>query len=82
MLETKWSANQDFKDVYSPSVKGYTPDKKTVSNKNVAHDAADITETLKYSDDGKTASVNYVDDKTGKNMKADNLTGVTNDKSG
>ncbi|WP_285025408.1 mucin-binding protein, partial [Lactobacillus johnsonii] len=82
VLETKWSANQDFKDVDSPSVKGYTPDKKTVSNKNVAHDAADITETVKYSADAQKASVTYVDDKTGKTLKVDNLNGVTNAKSG
>ena len=80
--ETKWSANQDFKDVDSPSVKGYTPDKKTVSNKNVAHDAADITETVKYNADAQKASVTYVDDKTGKTLKVDNLNGVTNAKSG
>ncbi|WP_260314060.1 mucin-binding protein, partial [Lactobacillus johnsonii] len=82
VLETKWSANQDFKDVDSPSVKGYTPDKKTVSNKNVAHDAADITETVKYSADAQKASVTYVDDKTGKTLKVDNLNGVTSAKSG
>ena len=80
--ETKWSANQDFKDVDSPSVKGYTPDTKTVSNKNVAHDAADITETVKYSADAQKASVTYMDDKTGKTLKVDNLNGVTNAKSG
>ena len=82
VLETKWSANQDFKDVDSPNVKGYTPDKKTVSNKNVAHDAADITETVKYSADAQKASVTYIDDKTGKTLKVDNLNGVTNAKSG
>ncbi|RGW87117.1 mucin-binding protein, partial [Lactobacillus amylovorus] len=82
VLETKWSANQDFKDVDSPSVKGYTPDKKTVSNKNLAHDAADITETVKYSADAQKASVTYVDDKTGKTLKVDNLNGVTSAKSG
>ena len=82
VLETKWSANQDFKDVDSPSVKGYTPDKKTVSNKDVAHDAADITETVKYNADAQKASVTYIDDKTGKTLKVDNLNGVTNAKSG
>ena len=82
VLETTWSANQDFKDVDSPSVKGYTPDKKTVSNKNVAHDAADTTETVKYNADAQKASVTYVDDKTGKTLKVDNLNGVTNAKSG
>ena len=36
VLSTEWSGNQDFKDVESPVVKGYTPDKTVVSNKNVA----------------------------------------------
>ena len=82
VLSTTWSRNQDFKDVDSPAVAGYTPDKKTVSNKNVAHDAADITETVKYSADAQKASVTYIDDKTGKTLKVDNLNGVTNAKSG
>ena len=83
VLETKWSANQNFKDVDSPSVKGYTTNKKTVSNKNVAHDAADITETVKYSADAQKASVTYIDDdNNGNTLKVDNLNGVTNAKSG
>ncbi len=82
VLETKWSANQDFKDVDSPSVKGYTPDKTVVSNKNIAHDSADITEVVTYNADKQKASVTYVDDKTGKTLKVDNLKGVTNAKSG
>ena len=82
VLSTTWSRNQDFKDVDSPAVAGYTPDKKTVSNKDVAHDAADITETVKYNADAQKASVTYVDDKTGKTLKVDNLNGVTSAKSG
>ncbi len=82
VVKTEWSANQDFKDVASPSVKGYTPDTKTVSNKDVAHDAADIAVTVKYSADAQKASVAYIDDKTGKTLKVDNLNGVTNAKSG
>ena len=82
VLETKWSANQDFKDVDSPAVAGYTPDTKTVSNKDVAHDAADIAVTVKYTADAQKASVTYVDDKTGKTLKVDNLNGATNAKSG
>ena len=80
--ETKWSANQDFKDVDSPSVKGYTPDKTVVSNKNIAHDSDDITEVVTYNADKQKASVTYIDDKTGKALKGDELKGVTNAKSG
>ncbi|OUP16182.1 hypothetical protein B5F30_04300 [Lactobacillus johnsonii] len=78
VLETKWSANQDFKDVDSPSVKGYTSDKTVVSNKDVAHDAADITETVKYSADKQKATITYIDDKTGKTIETKELEGVSN----
>lgn len=82
VLSTKWDTAKDFKDVDSPSVKGYTPDTKTVSNKDVAHDAADIKVTVKYNADAQKASVTYVDAKTGKTLKVDNLSGATNAKSG
>ena len=78
VLETKWSANQDFKDVDSPSVKGYTSDKTVVSNKDVAHDAADITETVKYSADKQKAKITYIDDQTGKTIETKELEGVSN----
>ena len=82
VVKTEWSANQDFKDVASPSVKGYTADKTVVSNKNVAHDAKDISVVVKYTADAQKAAVTYIDDNTGKSLKVDNLDGVTNAKSG
>ena len=82
VISTEWSKNQDFKDVVSPAVTGYTPDVKTVSNKNVAHDAKDIDVVVTYKADAQKASVTYVDDKTGKTLKVDNLKGGTNAKSG
>ena len=82
VVKTEWSANQDFKDVDSPSIKGYTADKKTVSNKDVAHDASDIKVVVKYTADAQKASVTYIDDAMGKSLKVDNLDGVTNAKSG
>ena len=82
VLDTEWSGAQDFKDVDSPVVKGYTADKKVVSDKNVAHDAKDIKEVVTYSPDAQKAIVTYVDDTTGKTLKEDVLEGVTNAKSG
>ncbi|MDA3778609.1 mucin-binding protein, partial [Lactobacillus delbrueckii] len=72
----------DFKDVVSPDVTGYTPRVKTVSNKNVAHDAQNIDVVVIYDADAQKAKVAYIDDKTGKTLKTDSLTGVTNAKSG
>jgi LPXTG-motif cell wall-anchored protein len=82
VLSTEWSKNQDFNDVESPVVKGYTPDKTVVSNKDVAHDAKDIDVVVTYYADAQKATVAYIDDKTGKTLKTDSLTGVTNAKSG
>ncbi|WP_191989978.1 mucin-binding protein [Limosilactobacillus reuteri] len=42
VVKTVWSNAQDFKDVATPAVKGYTADKQNVSDKNIAHDHADI----------------------------------------
>ncbi|WP_444547006.1 mucin-binding protein, partial [Lactobacillus delbrueckii] len=66
----------------SPDVTGYTPRVKTVSNKNVAHDAQNIDVVVIYDADAQKAKVAYIDDKTGKTLKTDSLTGVTNAKSG
>ena len=57
VLSTEWSKNQDFKDVYSPVVTGYTADKQVVSNKNVAHDAKDINVVVTYTPNGSIVPV-------------------------
>ncbi|MCD5502007.1 hypothetical protein LOB58_10515, partial [Lactobacillus delbrueckii subsp. lactis] len=59
VLSTEWSKNQDFKDVASPYVTGYTPRVKTVSNKNVAHDAQNIDVVVIYDADAQKAKVAY-----------------------
>ena len=82
VLSTEWSKNQDFKDVPSPAVTGYTPRVKTVSNTNVAHDAQKINVVVIYDADAQKATVAYIDDKTGTTLKTDSKTGVTNAKSG
>lgn len=82
VVDSKWSANQDFKDVTSPTITGYTVDKTVVSNKDIAHDAQDISETVTYTPDPQKAKVTYVDQTTGKTLKVDDLNGVTNGKSG
>ena len=82
VLETTWSGSQDFTDVYSPVVKGYTPDQKVVSDKGITHDAEDINREVTYSPVDQKAAVTYIDDTTGKNLKVDKLKGVTNAKSG
>ncbi|WP_156400649.1 mucin-binding protein, partial [Lactobacillus gallinarum] len=77
VLETKWSANQDFKDVDSPSVKGYKPDKKTVSNKNVAHDAKDIDVVVTYTANSAAALVQFIDNTENRTLDNLELSGKT-----
>ncbi|MFR0595521.1 mucin-binding protein, partial [Limosilactobacillus mucosae] len=62
VIKTDWSQNQDFKDIPSPEQTGYTPDKTVVSNKDIAHDAQDITEVVTYTADDQKATVTYIDD--------------------
>ncbi|MFR0561011.1 mucin-binding protein, partial [Limosilactobacillus mucosae] len=46
VVRTVWSNAQDFKDIATPAVKGYTADKQNVSDKNIAHDHAKINEVV------------------------------------
>ena len=82
VLSTAWSGAQDFKDVATPALTGYTADKASVSNKGVAHDASDIAEVVTYAPDAQKASVSFVDKATGKTLKVENLNGVTHANSG
>ena len=82
VLSTTWSGKQDFKDVATPALTGYTADKASVSNKGVAHDASDIAEVVTYAPDAQKASVTFVDKATGKTLKVENLSGVTHADSG
>ena len=82
VVKAVWSDNQDFKDIASPTVKGYTPDKKSISNKDVAYSDDDIAESVAYTPDPQKAVVIYVDQTTGKTIKQQELNGVTNVKSG
>ena len=84
VLSTDWSPAQDFKDVTSPEVAHYVPDRTVVSNKGIAHDHADIVEEVIYTpkNEAQKAKVTYVDETTGKTLKADELNGTSNAKSG
>lgn len=82
VVKTDWSANQDFKDITSPAVTGYTPDKVVISNKNIAHDHADIKEVVTYAPDAQKAAVTYIDQTTGKTLAVKTLNGFTLEDSG
>ena len=82
VTETKWSANQDFDDVETPALTGYTADKKVVSDKNIAHDHENIATVVTYNPDAQKGTVTYVDSTTGKSLKTDALSGFTHGDSG
>ena len=82
IVSTKWDEDKDFSDVTSPEIKGYTVDRKVVSNKDIEHNAKDIVETVTYNPDAQKASVTYIDKTTGKTLKTDKLDGVTHADSG
>lgn len=73
---------QKFDDIATKSIVGYTPDKDNVAGSTVNFCDPDINVTVYYKANAQKASVTYVDDKTGKTLKVDNLNGVTNAKSG
>ena len=67
-----------------PSIPGYTTqvNGKPVSDKTIMPADPGKDTYITYIADPQKASVTYVDDKTGKTLKTDSLTGVTNAKSG
>lgn len=82
IISSTWSPNQNFKDVTSPAVKGYTPDQKTVSDTDIAHNSTDIAVKVNYTPDPQKAVVTFIDKTTGKTLKTVPLNGVTNAHSG
>ena len=82
IIRTVWTDNQDFDVAVSPIVQGYTPDRQQVVDNNIAHDHADIIETVTYSPDAQTAVVTYIDDTTGKTLLTKTITGFSDQDSG
>ena len=72
-----WTPSQDFNDIQTPAVQGYTPDKAVVSDKNIDHNHDDIIEHVVYSPDKQHMTITYIDDTTGKTLHTDNPEGVS-----
>lgn len=74
-----WNAwmpeSQDFVEVNSPVIDGYTPSQNTISGITVKPGDKDIDQIVVYAPDTQSIVVNYVDDITGKTLKTDALTG-------
>ena len=77
-----WTPAQDFKTIETPAIQGYTPDHASVSNTGIAHDHSAIIETVTYNPDAQKAVVKYIDDTTGKQLEAKDLTGFSDQSTG
>ena len=77
VLSDTWTPSQDFNDVQTPSIQGYTPDKAVVSDKNIGHDHQDIVEHVVYSPDAQHMTITYIDDTTRETLKQDKLDGTS-----
>lgn len=70
----KQSANQ-FNEVKTPAITGFTPDIASVSSIPITPNTNDINKTVTYRANDETATINFIDDTTGKIIKTDNSQG-------
>ena len=77
VLSDIWTPSQDFNDVQTPVIQGYTPDRTVVSDTNIGHDHQNIVEHVVYNPDAQHMTITYIDDTTGKELHTDKLNGVS-----
>lgn len=77
VLSDTWTQSQDFNDIQTPAIQGYTPDRTVVSDKNIGHDHQDIIEHVVYSPDVQHMTITYIDDTTGETLHTDTPKGVS-----
>lgn len=70
----KQSANQ-FNEVKTPAITGFIPDITSVSSIPVTPNTNDINKTVTYRANDETATINFIDDTTGKIIKTNNTQG-------
>lgn len=70
----KQSANQ-FNEVKTPAIIGFTPDITSVNSIPVTPNTNDINKTVTYRANDETATINFIDDTTGKIIKTNNTQG-------
>ena len=77
VLSDTWTPSQDFNDVQTPVIQGYTPDRTVVGDKNIGHDHQNIVEHVIYSPDAQHMTITYVDDTTHETLKQDKRDGTS-----
>ena len=58
----KWNADENFKAVTSPTIKGYTADKKVIASQNVNPDSKDLVFNVYYSKNEQTSGTVLLQD--------------------
>ena len=77
-IDWKATEPQQFKAVDMPTVNGYTPDIANVPATTVNFGDKDIHKLVTYKANAQSATINYIDDTTGKTIKTDNANGKFN----
>jgi len=78
----EWRAEQEneFNEVKSPDVKGYTPDQKLIEKiGGITAETQDIIKSVIYKRNQGQIIITYIDDTTGKTLDIDELSGLTDD---
>ncbi|EFB61571.1 LPXTG-motif cell wall anchor domain protein [Lactobacillus gasseri 224-1] len=78
---SSWSKPQEFEEVVSPEIAGYTPDQEKINSVTVSHDSKDVVRTVTYKANPQKITVNYIDDTTGKTLSTKDLNGKSDEKS-
>ena len=61
IISSTWDGPKDFAEIQTPVVEGYTPDKTSVENKGIKHDASPIKVIVTYTADPQHMTVIYRD---------------------
>ena len=77
-IDWKATAPQQFKAVDTSTVTGYTPDITNVPATTVNFGDKNINKVVTYQANVQNATINYIDDTTGKTIKTDNANGKFN----
>ena len=77
-IDWEATAPQQFKEVITPAMTGYTPDIASVPATTVNFGDKDISKIVTYKANAQTAKISYIDDNTGATLKTDNANGKFN----
>ena len=71
-----WNTGK-WEEYDTPKISGYTPSQAKVSATTVDGNTQDLTVTITYSANAQKATINYIDDTTGKTINSETINGHT-----